>query len=218
MAHKILAIIEAPIPREDSARSTDVGLDFATRFTRRVESSPKNTDTVLKMRVAEVRPVRSNGGGYSLKLFNWSGLAIEAPSSKLGTHTGSLRGFHAWRLAPVENGVHLRDVGFVVHDQAIDFDPSVSFEGHLLCADNHPGRDAVAFQQAGRRRRPLEALHLFPIPNAGKVHGSADLRCRIRNRRVAAERTAANLVIQGLEIPTRYVVVEYNQLRQRFQR
>src|SRR5690242_13894891 len=64
-----------------------------------------------------------------------------------------------WTLIPpllvplsttIEFRVHLRRIRFVVYDAAVDFDPGVRLERHLLCAEDHLRRNSVRLEQAGR--------------------------------------------------------------------
>src|SRR5260370_473532 len=98
--------------------------------------------------------------------------------SKYSRSTGLPSKFHLpnWTLmfspfskqalsASIENGVHFRRVRLVVDHAAIDFDPRVGFERHLLSADDHLPRYTVFLQKASRGSRALQAQRLFPIPD-----------------------------------------------------
>src|SRR6267378_5643443 len=83
--------------------------------------------------------------------------------------------------APIKYGVHFRGVRLVVYHAAVDFDPCVGFEGHLLSANNHLRWDTVFLQKASSGGRALQAQRLFPIPDAGHVNRRADALDYIRS-------------------------------------
>src|SRR6266550_4195421 len=115
--------------------------------------------------------------------------------------------------APIENAVHFRSVRFVVDYAAVDFDPRVGLERHLLRANHQLRRDTAFPQKASRGSRALQAQRFFPIPDAGHVHGLADSFDRIGSRCPRSDRIIADLVVQRREVPSGQVEVEMDQLQ-----
>jgi len=120
-------------------------------------------------------------------------------------------------LTPVEHTIHFWRIRFVVDNAAIDFDPSVGLERHLLRTDDHPSGYTVPFQKARYGRRSLQAKSLFPIPDASHVYSGADLLDGMRRWSFVGDRIAANSVIQPGEIPSHQIEIEMKQLQVRLQ-
>src|SRR5579859_4699056 len=93
---------------------------------------------------------------------------VKIPSTKLNAHRLSpyLPAVPSDLSASVEDCIYFCYVVLVVHYPSVYFDPRVGFERHWLCSNDHLRRYAAFLQQARGCRRPLEAEHFFPIPDA----------------------------------------------------
>ena len=100
------------------------------------------------------------------------------------------------RLASIEHDIHFGHVGLVVDDAAADFNPSVGLKRHLLSADYHLRGHAVPFEQARCGRGSLKAQNLFPVPDAGHIHGRADALNGVVLRLLGVERAIPNLAVK----------------------
>jgi hypothetical protein len=106
-------------------------------------------------------------------------------------------------LTLIKHCVHLAHVGFVIDYPAFNLYPRVRFEGHLLRSDDHLCGYAMTSQQAGRCCGSLQTEHLFPVPNARHVYGSADLLGRVDGCGVPADPGIADLLVESREVPSR---------------
>jgi hypothetical protein len=86
----------------------------------------------------------------------------------------------------------------------------VSHEWHLLRSDYKFSGYAVFPRKAGGGRRSLEAKHLFPVPDAGKIDGCAYALDRFR--RVIPNLAFADALVQRGEIIPHQVQIKVNEV------
>ncbi len=110
-------------------------LRFAARFLRRVESAIENLYGAVGIRFVAIRSVRSQNCADFFDIARCRWLAFEIPSSKLDAHDFFSFCFGCF-LASVEHSIHFLRIRLVVDHVAIDFDPGMSLERHLLRTDN----------------------------------------------------------------------------------
>jgi len=108
-----------------------------------------------------------------------------------------------WLLASVEHSIEFWRIWLVVNDAAFDFYPGVSFERHLLRANDHLGGHTVSLQKARCGGGSLQTERLFPIPNASHVYCGADLFDGTRTWSLLGDRTVANFVVERAEVFSR---------------
>ena len=71
---------------------------------------------------------------------------------------------------------------------------------------------AVSSQQAGGRRRPLQAGNLLPVPDRGEIDGPAD-RLRLRSLGLFAEWNTPHVLVHGGEIAVGTTEIYPDQLK-----
>src|ERR1700742_2529856 len=111
-----------------------------------MKSAIKNREVVFADGTFSVWSVRCEhgAGGFEIARINW--LAIEIASTELNAHC--VTSFKRKPLTPIEHGVLLPHICFVVAYAAVDFDPGVCLEWHLLGPKDHLGGHSGAFQEA----------------------------------------------------------------------
>jgi hypothetical protein len=77
--------------------------------------------------------------------------------------------------AAFQDVIEITYIGFVIHDDPFNLDPSMGAEGQYLYTDDHLCGPAKASKQDSGRSRPLQAKHLFEIEDACQVNRSAEL-------------------------------------------
>ena len=117
-----------------------------------MERLVKNCKIVFANVAFPIRPIlREHWANFS-EILRVHGPAVEIAFSKLDAHGFTTSGIKTkFCSAPIQHGIHLPDVWLVIDHTAIDLDPSVGLERHVLCADHHLSRDSVAFQQTRSR-------------------------------------------------------------------
>jgi hypothetical protein len=124
------------VPGEDNPRNRNLRLDFATGLFGRVEGAIEDANVIPAEVAFPVRSIRREHRANFVEIFGIDRLAVEIALAKLSAHGLDLFQFRRF-LALVQHGIHLPHIGLVIHHAAIDFDPGMSPEGHLLGAKNH---------------------------------------------------------------------------------